>query len=249
MAIVDHHEEWSREVAAHALGALDAADRLGFEAHLRTCPTCQALLHEYGATVALLPLALNQVEPPTALREALLVEARRRQGHSVALAPTIWERIVAVFRPLSWGLAAALVVVSLAWNVQLQQQLTTLQQAANIDQRARVAEGPGRAIALVGTGTPGASAHLYLDADGRQGELAITGLPLLRPDRTYQLWFARPGQPTETGGAFRVNERGQALAPVVIPVPLVQVSAIAVTEEAMPASLRPTGEHLLDWKP
>jgi Anti-sigma-K factor rskA, C-terminal len=94
-----------------------------------------------------------------------------------------------------------------------------------------------------------AAARLYPTADAQRAQLAITGLPRLQPDRTYQLWFARPGRPTETGGAFRVDERGQALVPIVIPVPLDQVSAIAVTEEPMPASLRPTGQHLLDGRP
>ena len=38
-------------------------------------------------------------------------------------------------------------------------------------------------IALVGTGTAGASGRLSVAADGRRGELAITGLPKLAPGR------------------------------------------------------------------
>ena len=145
----------------------------------------------------------------------------------------------------------ALLVASLAWNTQLQQQAISLKQQSDVDQRARqpLSTSTGRTIALEGTGEAGASVRIYLVEDGQRAELAISGLPTLPPNRTYQLWFARPGQPTETGGAFRVDERGRALAHVVIPVPLAQVSAIAITEEPMPASLRPPGAHLLDGKP
>jgi hypothetical protein len=125
------------------------------------------------------------------------------------------------------------------WNIQLQQQ------TVDIDARAR----SGAGVALVGTGTPGASARLLIGPDLQRAEIAVTGLPPLAADRTYQLWFARPDQPTETGGAFRVDARGQALVPVVVPVPLNEVTAIAITEEPMPASLRPTGQHLLDGRP
>jgi hypothetical protein len=90
-------------------------------------------------------------------------------------------------------------------------------------------------IALVGTGTAGASARLSVAADGRRGELAITGLPKLAPGRVYQLWFARTGAAPISGGVFGVDARGEALA-----------RAVAVTEEPAPGSPEPTGPHLLD---
>ena len=82
--------------------------------------------------------------------------------------------------------------------------------------------------------------------DGRRGELAIAGLPALPPGRVYQLWFARPGGPPISGGAFQVDGRGEALAVVVIPVALEPARAVAVTEEPAPGSPTPTGPHLLD---
>jgi anti-sigma-K factor RskA len=101
-------------------------------------------------------------------------------------------------------------------------------------------------IALVGTGTAGASARLSVAADGRRGELAITGLPKLAPGRVYQLWFARTGAAPISGGVFGVDARGEALAVVVVPVALEPARAVAVTEEPAPGSPAPTGPHLLD---
>lgn len=244
--MTDEHERLSQDVAAYALGGLDPPEQVAFEAHLRGCVRCARLLVEYRAVMDLVPLSLVAQSPPPEARAALLAQVRREQIPPVPPS-SLGQRLAALIGPVARVAIVALVAGLLVWNVQLQQQVMSFQAAADIDRRARLTDS--RAIALVGTGAPAASARLYVVGDGSQAELAVTGLPPVRADRTYQLWFARPGQLTETGGAFRVNERGQALATMVIPVPLDQVSAIAVTEEPMPASMRPTGEHLLDWKP
>jgi len=84
---------------------------------------------------------------------------------------------------------------------------------------------------------------------GRRAELTVDGLPPLLPGRAYQLWFAEPGQPVRTGGAFRVDPRGDASVQVTIPTPMERVRAVAVTQEPAPGSGAPTGVHLLDWTP
>jgi Anti-sigma-K factor rskA len=106
-----------------------------------------------------------------------------------------------------------------------------------------------RSEALEGTGRPGASARLFVDRQGSWAWLAVAGLRPLPRERVYQLWFARPGEPTVSGATFRVDAEGGAVTPVRLPAALGTVSAIAVTEEAAPASLRPTGPHLLDGRP
>jgi anti-sigma-K factor RskA len=135
----------------------------------------------------------------------------------------------------------------LLWNIQLQQQVAGPGTAVDVQEIARLPDG--RIVALLGTGVPNADARLFLAPDGRRGELVVAGLPPLSTERTYQLWFAQPGQPTVTGGVFQVNARGEAVASVTIPAPLDRVSAIAVTEEPRGGSPRPTGQHLLDGKP
>jgi anti-sigma-K factor RskA len=242
-------EDVRDDLAAYALGALEPGERLRVEAALRSSVDREAaqLLDEYAAVRDLLPYGVAPQEAPAGARARLLararggVHARERPGR------TVWQRLRDALSPLRWAVVAVVLSGVVAWNVQLQQQLLSTQSAANIELRARATQGPG--IPLVGTGAVNAAARLYVGPDAQRAELAIVGLVPLAPGRTYQLWFARPGQPTETGGAFRVDERGQALVPVVVPVPLDQVSAIAVTEEPMPASLRPTGQHLLDGRP
>jgi anti-sigma-K factor RskA len=64
--------------------------------------------------------------------------------------------------------------------------------------------------------------------------------------RVYQLWFAQAGERPVTGGAFRVNARGETAVAVSVPMPVAKARAIAVTEEPAPMSPAPTGAHLLD---
>ena len=176
-----------------------------------------------------------------------LAPLARAERIGVAPAPRIGfrDRLAAFFGALRWAAAAALVAGGvLVWSVQ---QGVGPHPSAGTALLARLPGG--RIMPLAGTGAPGAGAQLYVLPNGRQAELVITGLPPLPADRTYQLWFARPGQPTITGGAFRVDSLGQAAAPVIVPAPLGQVSQIAVTEEPSPGSTAPTGQHLLDWLP
>jgi anti-sigma-K factor RskA len=107
----------------------------------------------------------------------------------------------------------------------------------------------GQIVNLRGTGVPSASARLYVVEAGRRAELTIDALPPLPPGRTYQLWFAEPNQATRTGGAFGVDQRGDASVRVTIPTPLERVRAISVTQEPAPGLAAPTGVHLLDWIP
>ncbi|MFB0633463.1 zf-HC2 domain-containing protein, partial [Streptomyces sp. AB3(2024)] len=61
--------------AAYALDALPEPERAAFEAHLETCPDCAREVREFAATAALLGTAAS-VEPPPALREAVLRRIR-----------------------------------------------------------------------------------------------------------------------------------------------------------------------------
>ncbi|MFD8986273.1 anti-sigma factor domain-containing protein, partial [Streptomyces sp. NPDC059564] len=64
---------------AYVLDALSGPERAAFEAHLETCPDCAREVRELAATAALLGTAAA-VEPPPALREAVLRRIREEPG-------------------------------------------------------------------------------------------------------------------------------------------------------------------------
>ena len=142
-----------------------------------------------------------------------------------------------------WPVLTALVASLLVWNIVLQRELTRGPTPG--PEVEALSRRPGRLVIMAGTGRPGASARLFVAVDGG-GHLAISGLPPLPRERTYQLWFIRTGTSPVTGGTFRVDARGLAWVKATVPASLDEVRAIAVTEEPVPGSGSPTGPHLLE---
>jgi anti-sigma-K factor RskA len=246
--MTDEHDRLRDDVAAYAVAILDAVEQTRVEGHLRRCEACARRLHEYRAIFGLLPHALPSQTPTAGALTTLLAEARRRRASADATrarqhAAGAWWRRPAHAGPLGWATAAAFLAL-IGWNLALHWQIVGRPAPVPVEQLARLPDG--RIVALIGTGTPQASARIFVDREGRRGELAIAGLPALPPGRVYQLWFARPGGPPISGGVFRADTRGEALVVVVVPVALEPARAIAVTEEPAPGSPAPTGPHLLD---
>ena len=67
----EEHSRFREDLAAYALGALEAEHVAALEAHLRTCEACQAELADYRTIGENLPAALPPRQPPPALREQL----------------------------------------------------------------------------------------------------------------------------------------------------------------------------------
>lgn len=75
------HGEFEQLAAGFALGALEPDDLRAFEDHLRTCESCAQTVRELDEVIGRLAYAAPAVEPPPALRQAILREVgvgRRR---------------------------------------------------------------------------------------------------------------------------------------------------------------------------
>lgn len=249
MSMTEEHERLREDVAAHALDALGDLDRERLEAHLRQCTECRDLLARYRKVRDLLPFALETGAAPPQARAALLAHVRGEDSGSATRLSGPKARRRQAAAAGGWAAAAVILAALLGWNVLLQRQVADLRHPATVDVEVFARLTGGRAIALKGTGTPGARGTLFVSRDGLRAYLAVDGLAPLPTGRIYQLWFARTGIRPTTGGAFRVDTRGQAGTVVAIPAPLDEVTAIAVTEEPIPGSLAPTGQHLLDGEP
>jgi anti-sigma-K factor RskA len=240
--VTEEHEHPIENLAAYVLGALEGPERIRVESHLATCTTCASLLEEYRGVVGALPLGLDPVPPPAEAWVAIRAEAaqRRPRGPERSRIKGLpnWRRVM-------WPVLATLAASLLVWNVVLQLDLTRRPSGPEVEALAR---RPGRLVILAGTGAPGASGRLLVAIDGHHGHLAMAGLSPLAADRTYQLWFVRPGAPTVTGGTFRVDSRGRAWATITVPISLDEARVIAVTDEPAPGSMAPTGSYLLEAK-
>jgi anti-sigma-K factor RskA len=240
--VTEEHEHPIENLAAYVLGALEGPERTRVESHVATCTMCASLLEEYRGVVGALPLGLDQVPPPAEAWAAIRAEVAQRRPRGpersgIKRLPN-WRRVM-------WPVLATLAASLLVWNVVLQLDLTRRPPGPEVEALAR---RPGRLVILAGTGAAGASGRLLVAIDGHHGHLATAGLSPLAADRTYQLWFVRPGAPTVTGGTFRVDSRGRAWATITVPISLDEARVIAVTDEPAPGSMAPTGSYLLEAK-
>ena len=76
MSTAPGHEHWADSTGAYLLGALDDAERDGFEAHMAQCPACTAEVEQLLVAVDALPMAVPQMSAPPALGDRIMATVR-----------------------------------------------------------------------------------------------------------------------------------------------------------------------------
>ena len=95
------HEQFAEDLALHALGTLQGAERVALEKHLEGCSDCRRELEELRGDMALLALSTAGPTPPRRARQRLLEQVAREPRHAAAPARRGWW----IFLP--WTAAAA----------------------------------------------------------------------------------------------------------------------------------------------
>jgi len=252
-----NHEPFELQVAAYALGALDAADLATFEAHLgQGCPRCEAALRDYGETLAALAREEPPARPPARVRDQLMQRLSATQ------------RPPAPARRLGWALAAAAAVVVasgttaalVAQRYQAQLDRVALEASTGRDRFAReqaalqerlaayeglveLIRAPGtRVVPLQGAAAGSEAMGRLVWHDRAGGHLIVAKLPPAPAGKTYELWTITGGKPSPAG-VFQVDATGGAVhrvAPTEAP-----VDVFAVTLEPAGGVPAPTGPIVL----
>ena len=254
--------------AAHALDALDDAERRRFEAHLPGCAACRADVAEFGDTAALLGEAAA-APPPASLRTSLLAAvARTPQEPATSTAPSSTARPGPAGAPAvadlaahratrtardrrrtpRWqsGLAAACALLAAgtgtwAWSAQRSaEEARSAATAADreADRMAALLTAPGSRVRTV-AGTGGATATVV--SAGHEAVVVGAGMPAVASDRGYQLWLIEDGA-ARPAGMLHHDEDGHwsAYVPDTGGAP-----TLGVTEEPAGGSEQPTTTPLL----
>ena len=234
-------------LGAYALGAVDASEAAQVHQLLHQDPAADAELAELFAAVSALPLLVEPLTPPNALRDRISaaaladVPAHSAQARSTAdtwsvpTAPAV-EASSNVVRPEPafwqrarvWATAAAaLLLISLGllyWNMQLREEIS--------------ANPPIETLALATTAmAPQASGEVhYMPAQGVL-MLDVKDLPPLPEGYVYEVWLIGDGNPVPAG-VF-----DNATAQHAIAADRAQFNTLAITMEPGPmGTAAPTSE-------
>ena len=242
------HEYYQDLLGAYALGAVTEEEWRAVAAHAVACEACRAEVARLRAAAQALPLAVEDREPPPALRDRIqaavlrdLADADRPVAAPRPLpAPRREEERAGVPAPLPgprfgrrfvtpWAAAALLLAFSLGmltWNVRLHQALGQQEVVETI------ALQPAEAAA-------GAAARLTYLEDRRVMIVSVRNLPPLSPGQVYQLWLLRDDAPVPAG-IF-----AQPTAECAVAADPAEYQAVAITVEPGPwGSPSPSGAPL-----
>jgi len=233
------HDELKDALSALALGALDSAERIEVEAHVRGCAECQAELQALLKVVDGVGLAASPVTPPDTLRskvmarvsaEPQLRDIRRPGVRPVTHKPT---------QARSWmplALAASLVLAALAlfYAFRLQTEVQKLQRTTQILQAADLvrANMKGQAGATGATGLA-----LWSKSNGMI--FSATQLPALPAGRVYQLWTIT-GTTATSAGLLTPDASGAVRLELQVPANATKPDAFGLTIEPAGGSAAPT---------
>jgi len=205
-------------VAPYALDSLGDEEERGFEQHLATCERCREELAGLREAAASLAYGVAGPEPPTALKERILTQARAERPNVTALPRRRRGRAA----PLAAGAALA-AAVALGFGVW------SATRPATRDSFSAVLAQPGaRLVPLDGRGA------VAVAPDGTAA-LAFT-VPPAPAGKAYEAWVIQGGMPKPAG----LFEGGDGTSVLDIEQPVRRGAVVAVTLERDGGAKRPT---------
>ena len=228
------HEEMENMIAAWVLGATDPEESKEIAGHVDGCDTCRATAARLRRIAEAIPLAVEEVEPPSGLRQRILSAAT---SAGTAPAPARVEspaRVIPLRRPrvnlrpavrVPLSAVAAMVVVALAAGLVIGDLANRTAPPAATNQVAKFNLAGHDSMA-------GARASVVdLKSDGI-AFVDFSGLPALAPGKVYELWLIGGSSRVDAAGVFVPDSNGNKV--VVVSRPLTGYTTMAVTTEQGP---------------
>jgi anti-sigma-K factor RskA len=236
-------------LAAHALGALDAGELRALESHLADCQKCQSELADYQSVASSLLQSIPPQTPPARLRSALIDRLPSHQPQTSKLLANIFERF-----PLGQVASAVAMLMLLGLNIfsslqirDLRQEQTALAERLSQDQTAiAMLAYPSTQALPVRADVENLAGSMLVDKDKRVAVLVLWNLPQVEAGQTYQVWLIDSEGGRTSGGLFKpLENQGYTTATIWSPKPLEQYVAVGVTVEPEGGSEGPTGSRVL----
>lgn len=233
------------DLAAFAIGALDAPDAERVKAHLSSCEACSAEVGSFAEVAWEIAELAPAVVPGAALRERVLARVRPEGAPRAraAAAATPLPSPLAAFRsllalrvPLALPLALALLLaISLAG-------LGSARTDAEAYSRAIAGVADGTVVAL--TAAPGSEARGTLVVPTSGDPYLILRLPAPPPGKTWEAWIIRGQQPLAAG----ISGDRSGVVTLVLSQPVRAGDAVALTLEDAGGVPAPRGAVVLQGR-
>jgi anti-sigma-K factor RskA len=250
-----NHEPYETLAAVYAVGALDGDDLAEFEAHLPTCPACQAAVRDAQETLARAVLSAPPQAPPPGAREALVRRVAERRN----VGARSWLRSAAVTAVVATAAAAfAATWVAVRYEARLGQmaretaavkerlgrnEAALREQVALYRGAVELLRDPAtRVVDLRGQGPASAASGRMIWNETAGGHLFVAGLAPAPAGKTYELWTIA-GQIPRPAGLFVVDAAGRGAHRVASAGGPVKVFAVTLEPEG--GTPAPTGPIVL----
>jgi anti-sigma-K factor RskA len=249
--------------APYALDALEPAERVRFEKHLKGCAACAAEVRALSEDAV--RLAWSTAAPaPTAMRDRVLAAVRTTpqepgprsapqnaaRARTPQLPPHVWgtqpppsrsraPRSRPLFVPFATATAAAALVVGSLFAVQANEAQDRLNaERAQAREIAHVLAAPD-ARATSGQDAQGRSIGVIASASEGRAVVTLSGYDDLPGDRVHQLWLMRPDARPRSLGLFKGD------TPLVTSGLNKSATSLAVTVERDGGSPQPTSQPVV----
>ena len=247
------HEQASALLGAYALDILSPGERTAVDAHLQTSAELRTELAAHRRALARLNDAEPTRDPPAALKAQLMAQVAATAKKPVL--PVTPKRRFGFGDWLRGGLALprfavaalSLVVVVALGGLGTQGVRLTGEQLAYRQAMALLTDAEASRIDLRGRpAAPAATGTLKFRPEGQVAVLEANNLPVLEPNRAYQLWLVCPDETRDTGAIFQVVQPdGTTTIVVRSPKPLGQYIRFGISIEPAGGSPGPTGPGAL----
>lgn len=216
---MDAHRRFEELAALRSLGELEPEEELDLELHLEGCARCR----DEAEVMRLVhgELQLASASPPPRLKDRVMPDLPRRQTRRN-------------WRASGITMAAAVFLVALILGGAYAQFLGPTETVASM-------------ASLEATGlAPGASGEVRVEDAGAnvRVNLNVSGLPELRPDEYYELWFVKDGERISSGG-FTVDDEGSATVLMNAPAAAERYPSMGITREESSGDPRPSSTKVL----
>ena len=226
----DKNQTWFDQLAAYALGALEAGEAAEVEAHLAECERCQAHLRWLQPAVQALPEGVERHRPPKAVRDRVMSEVRADAKRAEAGEPGPgW---LGWLRAGSYGFKPA---IALATVALLLVAFVGYEVGSN-------GSGEGTGPVVVGSQEEASGIKVKMVSEGDGGTLKLEDVQPLPDDRVLEAWVRREGEVEAVPALFVPDHEGNASTVIE---DMDGVEVVMVTHEPKGGSATPTSDPIV----